>query len=133
MLKNVCRLALIVLLAGCDERERFTLPTDGSGTDEEGPISDIDIPARDTVLTAGVPFIVGGRSTDASGVDTVYFAIAGGDVNFAPLPGDGADTVRFGLTLPTFGLSGTIITVTVRGVDVHGNRGAPVFRQLNIE
>jgi hypothetical protein len=133
MPKNAGWLALITLVTGCDERERFTLPTNGSGLDLEGPVTDIDIPSRDTTLAPGEPIIVGGRTVDPGGVDTVYFAIAGGDVNYAPLPGDGADTVRFGLTIPTVGGSGRIITITVRGVDLHGNRGAPVFRQLNIE
>ena len=125
--------ALVVLLAGCDERERFTLPSENPGDDEVGPVSDIDIPGMDTVITPGEPFIVGGRSVDSSGVDTVYIAIDGGVVNFSPIPGGGADTVRFGLPIPTEGQSGEIITITVRGVDLFGNRGAPVFRQLTIQ
>lgn len=126
-------LALLVLLTGCDERERFTLPSENPGNDQVGPVTDIDIPGQDTVLVPGEPFIVGGRSMDSSGVDTVYIAIDGGAVNFSPIPGDGADTVRFGLPIPTLGQSGEIITITVRGVDLFGNRGAPVFRQLTIQ
>jgi len=133
MLKTAAWLALVVLLAGCDERERFTLPTDGPANDEEGPVTDIDIPGQDTILNPGEPFVVGGRSMDSSGVDTVYIAIDGGVVNFSPIPGEGADTVRFGLPIPTLGQSGEVITITVRGVDLFGNRGAPVFRQLTIQ
>lgn len=130
MLKNARWLALVGLLSACDERDRLTFPS--NEPDDEGPATVIDIPSRDTVLTEGEPFVLGGRSVDTSGVDTVYFQILGG-ANYPPLPGEGADTVRFGLLIPTAGRAGQTISVTVHAVDLLGNRGESASRRLTIE
>ena len=126
-------LALFALLLGCDERERLTFPSDEPGTDEEGPVVSIDVPSIDSVLTEGDPFVAGGRAVDPAGIDTVYFEVFGTGQAFLPQPGEGADTVSFGLPIPTIGLSGTTVIVRVRAVDRLGNQGSAVVRQLLIE
>ncbi len=133
MPKTTPRLVLIALLLGCDERERLTFPSNQPGDDDQGPITVIDIPRDDTVLTEGDPFVLSGRSIDSSGVDTVYFDIVNGAFGFSPLTGEGADTVRFGLQISTIGRSGQTITVSAIAVDVLGNRGGPAIRRLSIE
>lgn len=124
---------LLALLAGCEERERLTFPSTDPGNDEEGPVTTIDVPSVDTVLTEGDPFIVGGRTVDPNGVDTVYFEMVGSGQAFLPVVGNGQDTVSFGLPVPTIGRSGSTIVVRVRGVDVLGNQGLTAIRQLAIE
>ena len=76
--------------------------------------------------------MLSGRSLDTTGVDTVYFDIEGGGVNFSPLSGEGQDTVRFGLLIPTIGNLGQTITITAHAVDLHGNRGGTSIRRLTI-
>jgi hypothetical protein len=132
MPKNPLWMALVVLFAGCDERDRLTFPNSEPG-DDQGPITLIDIPSEDTVLTEGEAFALSGRSIDANGVDTVYFQIEGGGVDFSPFVGEGADTVRFGLLIPTIGHAGQTITVTARAVDLLSNQGGPTIRRLSIE
>jgi hypothetical protein len=122
---------LIALLLGCDERERLTFESDPD--DRLGPTSRIDPPSRDTTLTDGDLFVVGARTVDPSGVDSVYIQIEGGDLSYAPLDANGADTLNFSLNLPTLGRSGQTITVGVYGVDVLGNVGPIVTRRLTIE
>lgn len=133
MPKTTPWLVLIALLMGCDERDRLTFPSNQPGDDDQGPITVIDIPSDDTVLTEGDPFVVSGRSIDPAGVDTVYFTIDNGGVNFSPLTGEGADTVRFGLQISTIGRSGQTITVSAIAVDVLSNQGGSAIRRLTIE
>jgi hypothetical protein len=124
----------IVLIGGCAERDRLTFPddTDGSG-DGVGPVTTIDQPgASDTVIVEGDRFVLSGHSTDPDGIDTVYFDVNGLNVGYRPLPGEGADTVRFGLPLSTLGFSGATVLVGIHGVDMLGNVGQTVSRQLHI-
>ena len=51
---------------------------------------------------------------------------------FAPVSGEGQDTVRFGLLIPTIGSVGQIITITVQAVDLRGNRGTVSIRRLTV-
>jgi hypothetical protein len=127
-------LALAIGLVACSERDRLTFPSnEPGGTDDQGPVTVIDNPSTDTTLTEGDPFVLAGRSLDAAGVDTVYFAVEGGSVNFPPLSGEGQDTVRFGLLIHTIGSFGQTITITAHAVDVRGNRGSTSSRRLSIQ
>ena len=120
---------LVVLAAGCQERDRLTFPDPGDGI---GPVTMIDQPnGSDTTVDAGPNFFVNGRTVDPDGVDTVYFLVIGGNQNFPPFrPSPPTDTVRFGLPVSTTGRSGSTMTVQIHGVDIQGNQGAPSTRQI---
>jgi hypothetical protein len=122
---------LVALLLGCDERERLTFETDPE--DRVGPSSHIDPPSKDTTLTEGDLFVVGARTVDTSGVDSVFIQVEGANLNYLPIDANGVDTLTFALNLPTLGLSGRTITLGVFGVDVIGNVGPTVSRRLTIE
>jgi hypothetical protein len=122
---------LMALLLGCGERERLTFETDPEDT--VGPTTQIDPPSTDTVLTEGDLFVVGARTVDSSGIDTVYIDVEGANLSYLPLDAHGADTLTFSISVPTIGLSGRTITVGVFGVDVIGNVGPTVSRRLTIE
>jgi hypothetical protein len=133
MPKQAFALVLLAVLLGCGERERLTFPSNEPGGDDEGPVTTIHSPSADSTLTEGDFFVLGGRSVDPNGVDTVYFEVVGTGQAFLPLPGGGEDTVAFGIPIPSFGLSGTTVVVRVRGVDVLGNQGLTASRRLQIE
>jgi hypothetical protein len=122
---------LLVLLLACDERQRLTF--DSNTDDRIGPTSHIDPPAQDTTLTEGDLFVIGARTVDSSGVDSVFIQIEGANLNYLPLDARGADTLTFALNFPTIGLSGRTVTVGVYGVDVNGNVGPTVSRRLTID
>lgn len=122
---------LVALLLGCDERERLTFETDPE--ERVGPTSRIDPPSRDTTLTEGDFFLIGARTVDTSGIDTVYTEVEGANLSYLPIDANGADTLTFSINLPTIGLSGRTITLGVFGVDVIGNVGPTVSRRLSIE
>ncbi len=122
---------LIAFLLGCGERERLVFESDPD--DRLGPTSRIDPPSRDTTLTDGDLFVIGARIVDPSGIDSAFIDIEGGDLSYAPLDADGADTLSFSLNLPTLGRGGQTIVVGVFGVDVLGNVGPIVVRRLTIE
>ena len=131
MPNRVVLLGLLALLAGCDERERLTFPS--NEPEAQGPVTTIETPSADSFLTEGPPFIIAGRTVDEDGVDTVYFEVFGTGQGFPPLSGGGETTVSFGLPLPTLGLAGRTVTIRVHGVDLLGNEGATTIRQLMIE
>lgn len=122
---------LVALLVGCDERERLTFETDPE--DRVGPTSHIDPPSQDTTLTEGDLFVVGARTVDTSGIDSVFIQVEGANLNYLPIDANGVDTLSFAINLPTIGLSGRTITLGVFGVDVIGNVGPTVSRRLTIE
>jgi hypothetical protein len=126
---------VLALIGGCAERERLTFPVDtGNNGDGVGPVTSIDKPgAFDTVLVEGDRFVLSGHTVDPDGVDTVYFDVSGLNASFAPLRGEGADTVSFGLPLSTIGFSGATVLVRIHGVDMLGNVGQSVSRQLHIQ
>ena len=124
--------ALLLVLTGCEERDRLTFPSN-EPVNGQGPVTVIDNPSEDTTLTEGDPFVLSGRSLDATGVDTVYFDIEGGSASYSPLSGGGQDTVRFGLVISTIGNSGQTITVTAQAVDLAANQGGVAIRRLTIE
>jgi hypothetical protein len=123
--------AIGALASACDERDRLTFPSPGDGV---GPVTMIDQPnGSDTTVPAGPDFFVNGRTIDPDGVDTVYFLVSGGQ-HFQPFrPTPPTDTIRFGLPITTFGLSGTTIQVQIHGVDTHGNQGAPSSRRIDVQ
>ncbi len=125
--------AWLVAAAGCGDRERLTFPEQNPGTGG-GPRTTITRPeVGDTVITEGEPFVIDGLSADPDGIDFVNFEVAGAGVSYAPLDGQGADTVRFAIQVPTFGHAGDTFTVRISAVDEVGERGSFAVRQLRIE
>ena len=127
------RWAALAALVSCGERDRLIFPVENPG-DGAGPTTEINHPAAaDTVVIEGDLLIVRGRTFDADGVDTVYFEVGGANQGFSPIQGEGRDTVDFALQLSSLGLSGATVVVQIHGVDVLGQEGSPVSRQIRIE
>jgi hypothetical protein len=124
-------LAMIVLGAGCDERERLTFPTLNDGI---GPVTTIEQPEEtDTTVFPGAVVSVEGATVDEDGVDTVYFLVGGGNNGFPPFsPQQLETTVRFSLPLVTSGFSGSTFEVQIYAVDALGNRGGTSTRLIHI-
>jgi hypothetical protein len=119
--------------AACGQRERPTFPTENPGNGS-GPITEIFQPdAADTVVVEGDPIFVQGRARDPDGVDAVYFEVGGSNQSFAPLDGQGADTVTFAIQLSTLGNPGGTIVVQIYSVDRLGDQGSTVTRQIRIQ
>ena len=126
------RWGAVAVLAGCGERERLTFPTEDPGSGS-GPITEIFQPdPADTVVPAGEPLLVQGRSRDADGVDMVFFEVGGLNQGFAPLDAGGADTLSFGLRLSTVDHSGDTAFIRIYAVDVLGDTGRAASRQIRI-
>jgi hypothetical protein len=120
-------------LAGCGTRDRLTFPSESPG-DGFGPTTEIAEPSvPDTAIVAGHLLIVAGRSFDPDGVDTVYVEVSGINQGVAPIPGEGKDTVDFAVQLSTTNHSGATVLVQVHGVDLLGNLGSIISRQIRIE
>jgi hypothetical protein len=120
--------------AGCGDRDRITFPEENPPGDGLGPHTIITRPeVGDTVLDEGEPFVLSGISSDPDGIDLVEFDVSGAGVTYAPLDGEGADTVRFQIQLPTFGHAGDTIKVRIFAVDLNGTSGGASSRQLRIE
>ena len=121
------------LMVGCGERDRLTFPSENPG-DGDGPRTEISHPAvGDTVVVEGDLLIIEGRSFDADGIDTLYFEVGGANQGFSPIRGEGQDTVEFALQLSTLNRSGATVVVRAHGVDVLGEQGSIVSRQIRIE
>ena len=132
-IRRVIWWSAVAAVAGCGQRERPTFPTESPG-DSAGPVSEILQPeAPDTTVVEGDLVFIEGRASDPDGVDTVYFEIGGLNQSFLPLSGEGADTVTFALQLSTLGHTGTTATVRVYAVDLLGDRGSAVTRQIRIQ
>jgi hypothetical protein len=127
---GVARVGAVVLVLGCNTRDRLTFPNPGPAG--SGPQTIIDRPLADTTVTAGPGFIVTGFTRDPDGVDTVYFETEGGVTTFPPFV-HGDDSVRFALPLTTSGQSGQTITLRVFGTDRLGNRGDTATRQITVQ
>lgn len=123
--------AVMLLGAGCDERERLTFATPSDGV---GPLTTIDRPSGpDTTVFSGSDFFVNGTTVDPDGVDTVYFLVIGGNQNFSPFTPNPIQTrVRFGIPITTLGHSGETFEVQIYGVDVFGNRGGTSSRLIHL-
>jgi hypothetical protein len=122
-----------LLLVACDERERLTFPSNEPPGDIVSPITTIDHPAVDSVITEGDLVVLSGRTIDATGVDTVYFLTRGTNQSFHPFAAGGEDTVTFGLPISTIGLSNANVTIEIYGVDLEGHQGSHAIRRLTIE
>lgn len=121
------------VLAGCGTRERLTFPSETPG-DGFGPISVVLEPGSpDTTVFAGNLIFVTGRSFDTDGVDTVYIDVSGLGQTVAPIIGGGKDTVNFAVQLSTNNRSGASVVVQVHAVDLLGNLGSAVTRQIHVE
>jgi hypothetical protein len=121
-------LLALVVLAGCNGRDRLTFPDPGDGI---GPVITITQPAQDTTITAGPGIFVAGHVVDKDGVDTLNVEVVNGNQQFLPLTFTGRDSVRFDLPISTGGKQmGDTIQVVLRAVDGVGNTGAPVGRVL---
>jgi hypothetical protein len=130
---RVFRWVALASVVGCGTRERLTFENENPG-DGKGPTTEITQPASaDTVVIEGDPLILRGRSFDPDGMDTIYVAIGGINQGFAPILGQGRDTVNFALQLSTFGNSGATVVVQAYGVDLLGSQGGIVSRQIHIE
>jgi hypothetical protein len=66
-------------------------------------------------------------------VDAIYIEIGGANQEFAPIQGEGADTVTFALQLSTQGLGGVAVVVRIHAVDLLGDEGPAVNRQIRVE
>jgi hypothetical protein len=127
------RWAALAALVSCGERDRLIFPVENPG-DGSGPATEINQPAAsDTTVIEGDLLFIQGRTYDADGVDTVYFEVGGANQGFAPIHGEGEDTVEFALQLSTLNLGGATIVIRVHGVDVLGEQGEFVSRQIRIE
>ena len=127
------RWAALAALASCGERDRLVFPVENPG-DGSGPTTEISHPGvDDTVVIEGDLLILRGRSYDADGIDTVYFEVGGANQGFSPIQGEGADTVAFALQLSTLNLGGATVVVRIHAVDLLGDQGNPVSRQIRIE
>jgi hypothetical protein len=127
------RWAALAVLVGCGTRDRLIFPTENPG-DGQGPTTEILRPAiHDTAVTSGDLLIVQGRTSDADGVDTVYIAVGGTNQGFAPILGEGKDTVDFAVQLSTINISGATVIVQIYGVDLLGDQGGIVSRQIHVE
>jgi len=131
MLRKAVWGMLVALLLGCEERERLVFENNPS--DRVGPTSSIDPPSKDTTLTEGDLFVIGARTADTSGVDSVFIEVSGANLSYLPIDANGVDTLNFAISFPTLGLSGRTVTVGVFGVDVIGNVGPTVSRRLTID
>lgn len=127
------RWAALAALVSCGERDRLVFPVENPG-DGTGPTTEINHPAADdTVVVEGDLLVVRGRTYDADGVDTVYFEVGGANQGFSPIAAPGRDTVDFALQFSTLNLGGATVVVRVHGVDMLGQQGSPVSRQIRIE
>ncbi len=122
---------VLALLLGCGERERLVFGPDNE--DREGPTSQINPPSTDTTLSEGETFVLGARTVDPSGIETVFIEVEGANLSYLPLDAEGEDTLNFAISLPTLNLSGRTVSIGVHGVDVIGNVGPTVTRRLTIE
>ena len=127
------RWAALAALVSCGERDRLIFPVEDPG-DGSGPTTEITHPgAADTTVIEGDLLLIEGRTYDADGVDTVYFEVGGANQGFAPIEGEGRDTVEFALQLSTLNRSGATVVLRAHGVDLLGEQGSIVSRQIRIE
>ncbi len=116
---------------GCSGRDRPITPT-GPGNGSVVPLITITEPGSDTVVTEGATLVIIGEVQDDVNVDSIFFSIRGAPFNLPPTNVDG-ETVLFQFTLPTTGLAGTVVTISVTAKDDDGNQGGPTRRLLSIQ
>jgi hypothetical protein len=116
---------------GCSGRDRPITPT-GPGGGEVVPLITITQPGSDTVISEGSTVVVIGDAQDDIGVDSIFFTIQGAPFALPPTNVDGA-TVTFSFTVPTSGLAGSVLTISITAKDEDGNQGGPTRRLLSIQ
>lgn len=116
---------------GCSGRDRPITPT-GPGGGPVAPLITITEPGSDTVVSEGVTLVIVGEVQDDVNVDSIFFSLQGAPFNLLPANVDG-ELVSFQFTLPTAGLAGTVVTISVTAKDDDGNRGGPTRRLLSIQ
>jgi hypothetical protein len=127
------RWAALAALVSCGERDRLVFPIEDPG-DGEGPTTEVNRPAApDTAVAEGELLIVQGRAYDPDGVDAIFIEIGGANQEFAPIQGEGQDTVAFALQLSTLGLGGVTVAVRIHSVDLLGDEGPAVNRQIRVQ
>lgn len=129
------RLLVLGLLAagGCGERDRLTFPTVDPG-DGAGPTTEFLRPAvEDTTVVEGDLVSIQGRTTDPDGVDSVYFELSGINQAYAPLQGNGENTVNFSLQISTLNFTGPTLVIRAYGVDLLGTQGSVVIRRISLQ
>lgn len=130
--RRVCW-AILGVLVGCGERERLTFPEEQPGNGS-GPVTNITRPGSgDTLVSGDEQFVVTGFSADPDGVDAVFFEVEGAGVTYAPLNGQGSDTVHFSIQLPTLGRAGDTIFVQISAVDLVGDAGVSSIRRIRVQ
>ena len=127
------RWAALAALMSCGERDRLIFPVENPGNGS-GPTTEINHPAApDTVVFDGELLIVQGRAYDADGVESVVIEIGGANQQFSPIQGGGQDTVDFSLQLSTLGLAGATVALRIHSIDLLGDEGPAVNRQIRVE
>ena len=131
ILRRAYRWAVVALAAGCGTRDRLTFESQNPA---DGPVTELTQPGLDdTTVIAGNLLLIQGRSYDPDGVDTIYVTVTGANETFAPILGQGRDTVPFAVQLSTSHHSGETMLLQAYGVDVLGAKGSVVARQIHIE
>jgi hypothetical protein len=127
------RWAALAALVSCGERDRLVFPVENPG-DGVGPTTEVNQPGvSDTLVSEGELLIVRGRAYDPDGVDAIFIEIGGANQEFSPIQGEGQDTVAFALQLSTLGLGGVTVAVRIFSVDLLGDQGSSVNRQIRVE
>jgi hypothetical protein len=127
------RWAALAGLVSCGERDRLVFPVENPG-DGVGPNTEVNRPAApDTLVPEGELLIVQGRAYDPDGVDAIYIEIGGANQQFSPIQGEGEDTVAFALQLSTLGLGDATVVLRIHAVDLLGDEGPAVNRQIRVE
>jgi hypothetical protein len=87
--------------------------------------------ARRALLLAGIAaFAIGCSGRDRPVTPTG----PGGSVEpLITITEPGSETVTFSFTVPTTGLAGTVLTISVTAKDEDGNQGGPTRRLLSIQ
>ena len=96
------------------------------------PLITITEPGSDTVVSEGATVVIFGEAQDDVSVDSIFFSIQGAPFALPPTNVDG-ETVTFSFTVPTTGLAGTVLTISVTAKDEDGNQGGPTRRLLSIQ
>lgn len=116
---------------GCSGRDRPITPT-APGGGAVIPLITITQPGSDTVVTEGATLVIVGEAQDDVGVDSLFFDIQGAPFSLPATNVDG-EMVGFSFPLPTVGLAGTVLTISVTAKDEDGNQGGPTRRLLSIQ
>ena len=122
---------IAVFALGCTSRDRPITPTDPGGGSVI-PLITITEPGSDTVVSEGATLVIVGEVQDDVGVDSIFFDIQGASFNLPPTNVAGP-TVSFQFVLPTTGLAGTVVTISITATDDDGNQGGPTRRLLSIQ